>query len=198
MIVEIGIGLAALGILAKLAGRRTGSKAVTSSAQVTGSQVIIHNRVMRAGNISYTLTDDDLLWLARAIYGEAGTHREGGIAVAWALAQNHLLIGSNPPRMGTFAALTRAYCQPINPVWQDVNSRQCQRNPSACAPERIQHRRNLSGMAWNSIPESVRNIVTSFATGALPNPIPGLTEWSANRYATARQNIGGNWFGTRA
>lgn len=160
------------------------------------TQVTIQNRVMRGPTgATYTLTDDDLLWLARAINGEAGTKARGGAAVAWALAQNFMLVGRRPPRVSTFTALIRSYCQPVNPIWADPNGAKCQRNPAACTPAKIARRAQITNMSWGRIPASVRDIVTRFASGALPNEVPGLVDWATPRWAPDNVEIDGNFFG---
>lgn len=160
------------------------------------SGVTIENRVMRGPTgATYTLTDDDLLWLARAIKGEAGTHPEGGVAVAWALAQNFLMVGRRPPRTATFTALIRAYCQPLSPQWADPNSEKCRSRPGMCTPDMIARRREHINMPWESIPRSVRDLVTRFAAGQVPNPIPGKMDWRNSQWRADAINIGGNWFG---
>jgi len=162
----------------------------------TQSQVTIQNRVMRGPTgATYTLTDDDLLWLGRAIYGEAGTKARGGAAVAWALAQNFLLVGRRPPRVATFTALIRSYCQPVNPIWADPNGAKCRAHPDACTPAKIARRAQMANMPWNSIPASVRDIVTRFAAGTLPNEVLGLVDWATPRWRADNVEIDGNFFG---
>lgn len=163
------------------------------------SPVTISNRVMRGPTgASYTLTDDDLLWLARAVKSEAGTHAEGGAAVCWALAQNYMMLGANPPRLATFTALIRAYCQPLNPIWMSLDGAGCRHSPGKCTPADLQRRQAHASRPWTSIEASIRDTVTRFAAGTLPNPIPNLTDWHADRYANAVREIGGNWFGYRS
>jgi hypothetical protein len=198
MIIEAVATLAVLGLAAKLIQGRRGRGAMPDGR----SPVTIQNRVMRGPTgATYTLTDDDLLWLGRAIYGEAGTRQRGGAAVAWAMAQNYMMTGpGGGPRFAalpTFTALLRAYCQPINPAWMDPNGPKCQRNPAACTERHLARRRSISGMSWESLPQSVRNIVQAFAEGTLPNEVPGLTDWATPRWAADNVEIDGNFFGAK-
>lgn len=160
------------------------------------SQVTISNRVMRGPTgATYTLTDDDLLWLGRAIYGEAGTKARGGAAVAWALAQNFMLVSRRPPRFSTFKQLILNYCQPVNPAWADPNGVKCRRRPDMCTPQKIARRAQITNMPWASIPVSVRDIVQRFAAGTLPNEVPGMVDWATPRWRADNIEIDGNFFG---
>jgi hypothetical protein len=191
MLIEAGLTLAVLGLVAKAANDYRRRHMTTSTSQVT-----IANRVMRGPTgATYTLTDDDLLWLARAVNGETGTKARGGAAVVWALAQNFLLVGRRPPRMTPFSRLIRNYCQPVNAAWADPNGAKCRRSPSACTPDKIRRRALITNMAWDAIPASIRTLVTNFAAGTVPNPIPGLTDWATPRWGADNIEIDGNFFG---
>jgi hypothetical protein len=150
---------------------------------------------------TYTLTDDDLLWLARAIKGEAEESVRGGSAVAWAMAQNYMTTGpGGGPRFAalpTFAALLRAYCQPINPAWMDPNGAKCRQRPQACTARHLSRRRRISSMPWDAFSQSIKNIVQQFAAGTLPNEIPGLTDWATPRWGADNVEIDGNFFGAK-
>jgi hypothetical protein len=178
VVVETIVVAALIGFAAKvIQGRRRGGAPMPGTGTGTPpsgqSPVTISNRVMRGPTgATYTLTDDDLLWLARAIKGEAESSVPGGTAVAWALAQNFLLVGRRPPRMTPFSLLIRRYCQPVNPAWADPN-----------------------GAKWSAIPASIRDIVQRFAAGTLPNPIPGMTDWATPRWRADNVEIDGNFFG---
>jgi hypothetical protein len=154
---------------------------------------------------TYRLTDNDLLWLARALVGEVGASgwsdrdkQRGGAAVIWALAQNFMLVigaGNRRPRFSTFTNIVRAYCQPVNPAWMDPNGAKCQSHPDACTPARLNRRRQISSMSWNSIPPEVRDLVTQFKQGSLDNPVIGMTDWHARTWNGALVEIAGNHFG---
>lgn len=166
------------------------------------SGVSISNGVATGPNgVTYTFTDEDKLWLGRAVKGESGTHAQGGAAVCWSMINNYLTTG---PRGGprftalpTFTALLRAYCQPINPAWLDPNGAKCRRMPQACTPALIQRRREHMAMPWESLPGAVRQIVENFLAGNLASPVPGSTDWASTDWAPGVVNIGGNRFGRR-
>jgi hypothetical protein len=210
VIVEAGLVLLAAGVVAKiLQGQRRRSTPVNTPRTPAGSGtptgqslVTIRNRVMTGPTgATYTLTDDDLLWLGRAIKGEADESVRGGTAVAWAMAQNYMTTGpGGGPRFAalpTFTRLLRAYCQPINPAWMDPNGAKCRARPQACTIQHLNRRRSISSMSWDSLSASIRDIVTRFAAGTLPNPIPDLTDWATPRWGADNVEIDGNFFGRK-
>lgn len=188
----VALGLTALGLVARAAFRSSGQ-----------SNVYVRNRVLFGpGGFRYTLTDNDLLWLARATWGEAGTQQRGGAAVIWAMAQYHALVvprSGQRPAFSTFTDLLRAYCQPINPRWDETTDEMCQQRPAHCTPRHLERRRQVATASWSQIPQSVRSLVTTFAQGTLENPVPGMTDWAATNWQNRSQvplvNIRGNRFG---
>lgn len=180
----IGVGLAA-GIYAFVRGR--------------ANRVYVQGGQLKGPGVTYVLTADDLLWLARAITGESGG--AGGTpdaAIAWAIAQNFVLVrgsGGARPRFPTFTACIRAYAQPVNAEWANAASAKCQATPSACTPERVARRQALQSTPFASLPAGARAVVSSFATGSLSNPVPGLVDWAAYTFPGASVQLGGNWFG---
>ena len=148
------------------------------------------------GNRPYRLTNDDLLWLARATEGESSS-REGRQAVIWAIAQNHMLRGPNPPRISSFAELIRRYCQPVNPRWDDPSDQKCIEHPARCTPAHIARRRRIASMRWGEIDPEVRELVTLFSRGQLENTVPEMVDWAAFDYPGWMTRIGSNRFGTK-
>lgn len=183
----IGLGAAIIGLLGL-------SRIVTGRERVS----IVGGRLRGPTGVTYELTGEDMLWLARAAYGEAGLSHLGVGAVCWALAQNFMLVPNSAgevPRFATFSGLVRAYCQPVNPEWADANSAKCRQNPEACTDLLLERRRYITGLAWYDIPDEVTSAVRLFAAGAFPNPVSGCTDWASRRYVGARKEIAGNWFG---
>ncbi len=149
------------------------------------------------------ITDTDALWLGRAITGEVSPRRnqEARAAVAWALAQNLMLVGrrgtSSPPRYRTFTAVVRAYCQPVNDRWATLDSPGCRQSPRNCQPYHLERRAIYRNLPWGELSADVRSIVQDFRAGRLPNPVPGMVDWHASSYDGSVTRIGGNHFGTR-
>lgn len=215
LLLAIGVGsLGALGLLAwamrrgnttmdnKNNGNVTGTAPPTMTAGVSPRAP---GRVYVAGGVLHgpvgnptTLTDEDMLWLGRAIVGETGgRNAEWAAAVAWALAQNMKLVRRTSP-FTTFTGIVRAYCQPVNPIWASASAAGCQRSPQACTEAHLLRRQQISSMTWGALPEATRNAVTAFRAGTLANPVPGAVDWHANHFQGATTEIGGNWFGVGA
>ena len=112
--------------------------------------------LMAAGVPSYRVTDDDLLQLARAGLGEAGTNQAGVAAVFWALANHYMRMPNKRALYPSLGAFTRAYSTPLHPG------------------------RRHSTMPWSEIPLSVRELVKRWAKGQVPSPIGARTDWRAD------------------
>ena len=192
-----------IGIAVTAAVTTLGVLALGGSRLTRRSSVYVQNRTLYGpGGFQYRLTDNDLLWLARAVWGEAGERPRGGAAVIWAMAQYHALVlgsGGSRPKFGSLTALLRAYCQPINPRWASTSASGCQDRPSACSAHLLERRARITNVGWGDIPSSVRGLVTQFSQGTLSNPVPGMTDWAAADWSSRSQvrliNISGNRFG---
>lgn len=167
-----------------------------------GNVVVRDRTIYGPDRFRYALSDDDMLWLARAVWGEAGGDTEGGKAVAWAMVQYHALVlgpGGRRPAFPTFTALLRAYCQPINPRWASHDAAGCRQNPERCTERHLARRRQVTNATWAEIPAGVQHIVEALADGALENPVPGMTDWAAYEWSRRSKvplvTIGGNRFG---
>jgi len=131
--------------------------------------------------LRYQLTDDDVIWAARAAACEGGG-REGPAATLWAWTQRFAAPNyrRNYP---TLRRLVQAHSQPINPIWRRDGSK-CR--PGAryhgsehCAPHRLARRDRCAQMSWDSIPAHVRTQVEAWATARMPNPIPKAVDFAA-------------------
>lgn len=126
---------------------------------------------------SYQLTELDIIWAARMVYGESGTNIVDGAAVLWTMTQRFAL-----GRWPTFTALCQAYSQPINPRWAR-NGEFCRpggryHGQDNCSEARLRRRDSISNMPWDSIPLAVRTLVDTWSTGNLPNPVPRAIEFA--------------------
>jgi len=190
-----------IGVTAALSA--TAIALVARAALKAKGNVYVRNRTIYGpGGFRYRLTNSDLLWLARAVWGEAGTQTTGGAAVIWAMAQYHATVmkrDGTRPAFSSLEALLRAYCQPINPMWASLDASGCQRRPSHCTERQLARRRQITNASWDQIPASVRSLVQRFAAGTLSNPVPGATDWGAFDWQARSQtrivNIRGNRFG---
>lgn len=185
-------------------GKTTQDTTPTMNQPVTrSSNVSVSNGVLLGpGGFRYTLTEEDRLWLARATWGESGTHAQGNAAIVWAMAQYHALVigsGGRRPAFSTLTGLLRAYCQPVNPKWATTEGSGCRQQPNLCTPADLERRARFTNASWGQIPSSVRGVVDRFFQGALDNPIPGLVDWNNRDWGADSQvpiiNIARNRFG---
>lgn len=138
----------------------------------------------------YTLTEDDKLWLARAIAGETGERlkgMDGPAAVAWSM-MNRFLLTKGQEIWPTYANLLRNYCQPINPKHARGGSKCPVGSPDKsdpCYEGLLDRREHISTLAWRDIDIGIRNFVESFAAGniTMPDAVFGLSHWRLTDFA---------------
>lgn len=132
--------------------------------------------ILRARGVpDYQITQADILELARAGAGEAGTNPQGVAAVLWALANHYMRVPAKRPLYPSLGGFARAYCTPLHAG------------------------RVHSTMPWSQIPQVVRETTTKWAKGCVPSPIGGRTDWRASWAGynpSDAVNVGGNVFGT--
>jgi len=167
----------------------------------------IRNGVMSfPGGTDYLITQDDSLWLIRAIWGEVNRSNQhwetpgvqrGAAAVMWSLANNYMTVGRKRSLFPTFGQFIQAYCQPINPIWASAGAAGCQRNPGACSDQTLAFRQGLRSKPWSQFPAGAQALVTAFVAGTLANPIGRRTDWAAagqGRRTADAVNVAGNVF----
>jgi len=160
------------------------------------------------GEEPYRITSEDMLWLARSIWGEVSRTpsawserqvQQGATAVLWSYANHYMTVGRKRELYPTLAQFVQAYSQPINPRWDDPSDSRCQANPDMCTPSRISFRRSLRTKPWAEFPQQLTMLVEKFAQGRLPNNIGTRTDFRAagTGYRPADPlNVAGNVFGT--
>jgi hypothetical protein len=140
----------------------------------------------------FPLTPEDKLWLGRALVGETGgENRQAAAAVAWSMKNRY----EQKRRWRTFSSLLRAYCQPINPKWESLDSEGCRRSPSMCTQAHLTRRAGIRNLTWEGMPQVTRQVVMDLADGRLENPVGDRNTFLANAFTGADLQIGGNWFG---
>lgn len=169
---------------------------------------VVNGQLHFPGVASYQITQDDMVWLARSIWGEVSPSasawsnpvtRRAGAAVLWAYANHYMTVGQKQEVYSTLGRFVQAYSQPINPAWLDPAGRRCQSMPAACTPQKIQNRRSRRAKSWDSFPPALQELVISFVQGTLANPIGTRTDFrmAGTGYRPADAiNIEGNVFGT--
>lgn len=149
----------------------------------------------RLTGAGFALSAEDRLWLGRALVGETGGRdRRAAAAVAWSMVNRWR---QKQARAGwpTFSALLRAYCQPINPIWESLTSSGCVRRPDMCTEAMLTRRASIRTLSWDAIPTLVRQVVDDLEAGRLENPIGDRNTFAAKSFTGADLNVGGNWFG---
>jgi hypothetical protein len=144
--------------------------------------------VSATDNYSYALTSDDVLWAGRMLAGEGGNHA----ATLWTMTQRAVVadVGKPGSRYPTLTSLLRGYSQPISERWVEGGDRCPVPVPGStwCSPEKLARREAMVTRSWSSLPEDIRAVVSAWADGKLPNPVPGAVHFRAND-ATARAQI---------
>jgi hypothetical protein len=162
------------------------------------------------GQPPYQITEQDMTWLARCLYGEVNPSatawanqatQRAGAAVLWALANHYMTVGRKRELYPTLTAFTRAYSQPLSARWSSLDAAGCQQQPTMCTPTRLSRRRDIQAKSWSNMPAELRFLVESFVAGRIPNPIGTRTDWLASsaRWSTPPMdpmNVGGNVFAT--
>jgi len=161
--------------------------------------------IYRGPTKGYSLTDSDVLWLARAFVGEAGkdvTEREAS-ALFYCWMDRFLLVNAKWLQSGwSFEQLLRAHSQPINPKWIDPSDTLCQKYPNQCTPSAIARRQYISTLSIDKLKKmGVWNYAIKAQQGDLERVIEEPTYDFAACSLTAKQNrpnkginIGGNCF----
>jgi hypothetical protein len=142
-----------------------------------------------AGRYRYELTPDDVLWLGRSLACEAGGNREVMAGVAWTYAS--LLTTTSRPSL---TSLIQAHSQPLNPIWRRDGSKcrapdgewynRCHttttgRQICPCGETALARRERCSTLRWEQLAPAVRETVTAFLAGTLPNPVPRAVDFAA-------------------
>lgn len=170
---------------------------------------MIANGIMSFPGVTpYQITQDDMLWMARSIWGEVNRNpsawaradvQRGAAAVLWAYANNYMTVGRKRQIFPTFGQFIQAYSQPINPRWDQASDPKCQQNPNMCTSDRLAFRQSLRSKPWSTFPPELQNIVQRFVQGTLANPIGRRTDFRAsgtNYRPPDPMVVSGNVFGT--
>jgi hypothetical protein len=128
----------------------------------------------------YELSDEDVLWLARAMVGEGGegvgriTREEAG-AFFW-MYLYRLTAFSGPwtrdPEAWTLARLIQAHSRAVNPLYLVPGEGLCKRNPKACTEQKINRRNHLRSLTIPQLMEyGVYQLCVEAQEGTLENPV---------------------------
>lgn len=144
------------------------------------------NASIVAPQVQYTPSDEDWLWLAVACSAESGDYR-GQLAACWAMISRFAAFEQRTPgQFPTLTSLVRAFSQPVNPIWSDLDA--CTSDGRGCCGHRctqadVNRRLRIQARSWSWISEnqpSLYRMINLFKEGRPPeNPIPGYTNFAA-------------------
>lgn len=176
----------------------------------SGGGVTISHGVMTFGREApYTITQDDMVWLARGAYSEVNPSnsgwddaekQRGAAAVMYSMANHLMTVGQKRQTFQTLGNLVQNYCQPLSPRWASAGAAGCQGSPGNCTESRLAHRAAMRTKQWGTFPAQLERMVQDFSAGTLANPIGRRTGWVAQNSASARhmaqspQVVAGNLF----
>lgn len=138
------------------------------------------------GVVSYRLTPDDVLWMARCTCRESSAEPE---LVTWAMTQRYVLRHAKTD----FIATLRSFSQPINPIWAADGS-MCRvggayHGKPECSADKLATRKWYTNATWVQLTErheSTVNVVALWAFGKVVNRVPRVTNFAhasvAKRY----------------
>ena len=158
---------------------RVGFGALDEPAASAGGQIVARD------GYRYTITADDLLWLARSVQYEGGSAE----ATVWVYAQRQALYR----RSSSLASLLRAHSQPINPLWDEATDAKCLEHPEACTPALLARRAEARSRTWGQLRPAVRDVVLRWARAELPNPVPGAVDFARDDVSSAQLRRHPDW-----
>lgn len=143
---------------------------------------------LRAGDgWSYTITDEDLLWMARAAEGEGDPEY-----VIWSWLQRYAGGETGEGNFRSYPSLTalvRAHSQPVNPKWyrdgEFCRPGGIHEHDDGCVESRLLKRDSLKNKPYEAIRANVRAAIDALRRNALPNPVPRSIDFADTAVATA-------------
>jgi hypothetical protein len=137
------------------------------------------------GAVSFQLTPDDVLWSARAAARE---DKDNPAPVLWTFTQRGVLFKllHSVPYLTTL----QGFSQPINPAWRR-DGKFCKPGgpyygKPECSEDKLAARDWFANATWDQLQARYPKVVATtlqWARGELPNPIPGVTNFSAGSVA---------------
>lgn len=142
-------------------------------------------------NFEYVLTNEDILWSTKMIYGESGSDLFDAACVLWCMA-NRFVLTKDTMKEKSFTKLIRAYSQPINPRWYRDGVFGIQyRGKESATEEKFKRREQIRDMKEEDIPEKLRQLVKAWIDGKIPNPIPRAVHFAVPSAASKSKGTPG-------
>lgn len=150
----------------------------------------------------YTLTDDDILWLARGFVGEAGEaagacSREEARWLFWTWMNRFLLMPNAAWSKGKFSDLIRAHSQALSPLWDEPSDPKCLQYPDRCGPAEIARRARIRSKTKAQLEAAgVWQFAVDAQDGSLSRPMGAAKVYDFEACFQTKKgvNVGGNCF----
>ena len=153
--------------------------------------------IYRGPKTGYTLTDEDMLWFARALGGETGggaTRQEAQWHFWCWMDRFHLVRGSwqgptGVPIEGGFGRLLIQYhSKATSPLWRFTSSAKCRQYPDDCTPSRLAYREKWSTRTQAQlVQDGMWQYAVEAAAGSLKRPVSSALYDFAACSLTGRQ-----------
>jgi len=128
--------------------------------------------IYRGPKRGYVLTDEDVLWLARALGGEFDQDEETAAWHAWSWMDRFHLWRYSDQHFKKFYELVRAHSKPVNPQWLTPGQGQCADHPNDCDPDEIKRRTYWTSRTQAQLEEmGLWQLAKKFQNGDLPRPV---------------------------
>lgn len=142
-------------------------------------------------NFEYKMTENDLLWSLKMIYGESGNDLADAVCVLWCMANRFVSLKDSYAGK-TFETLIRAYSQPINPKWyRDGLFGKLYKGKDSATEEKFKRRETIRNMKEEDFPENLRELIKLWADGQLPNPVPQAVHFAVPSAASKSKGTPG-------
>jgi hypothetical protein len=127
--------------------------------------------IYRGPKRGYVMTDDDVLWLARALGGEAKQDEKSAAWHAWSWMDRFHLWKYSDTHFKEFWELIRAHSKAVNPKWMTPGRDKCADRPQDCEPDKIKYREYWCSLTPEQLQEAgLWQLAKSFQEGKLPRP----------------------------
>lgn len=158
--------------------------------------------IYRGPTRGYTLTDDDVLWLARGFVGEAGEgagdcSRNEAAWLFWTWINRLLLMPDAKWKSWSLATMVKNHSQALSTAWDDPSDEKCVQYPSRCTPAAIARRARIRSKTQKQLEAAgVWQFAVDAQEGRLGRPwgASHVYDFEACSQTDKGVNVGGNCF----
>lgn len=148
-------------------------------------------RIVTADGWRYPITDEDVLWAARAATCES-SDPQTTLAELWTWAYRF----ATPNYRRTFptlASLIRAHSQPVNPKWER-DGEACRpggrfANAPVCDEALLARRERCRTTPYAALPAEQRAVTEAWAKGKTRNPVPGAMDFASSSIGVQQGDV---------